>query len=164
MSLNLSIYETDKSNLSRAFELMQLAFAHQRNIIEPEPGIFREDSIKSLSSAIDKGEKRLIVALHRTQIMGCVLCGKNQDNPSEDFYFSRLAVRPRYQNNGIAKQLIAEVEATARSEKFVRVTCGVRKVLRQNVGMFEYLGYEIVGEGTHKGFNEPTYYKMAKVL
>ncbi len=161
--MNVSIYETDKSNIGRAHELMRLAFAQQRNIINPEPGIF-QDTIPSLSSTIDRGEKRLIVALHRTRLMGCVLCGVNKDNPAEDFYFGRLAVRPRYFGNGIGRELVDEVERLAKEEKFLRSTCAVRIALRQNIAMFERWGYEIVGEGTHAGFKEPTYYKMAKNL
>ncbi len=162
--MNVSIYETDKSNIGRAYDLMKMAFAQQRNIIDPEPGIFRNDTIRSLSSEIDRGEKRLVVALHRTRLMGCVLCGVNQENPTEDFYFGRLAVRPRYFGNGIGRQLVEEVERLAKEEKFLRSTCAVRIALRQNIAMFEKWGYEIVGEGTHTGYAEPTYYKMAKSL
>ncbi len=162
--MNVSIYETDKSNASRAFELMRLAFNEQRGFVDPEPSIFRGDSIRSISSDIDKKEKRLIVALHRSRLLGAVFCGADKNNPTEDFYFSHLAIRPRYRNNGVGRQLVEEIESTARSEKAKRVTCAVRIALRQNVSLFEHLGYEIVGEGTHAGFDSPTYYNMAKVL
>lgn len=162
--MNVSIYETDKSNASRAFELMRLAFNEQRGFVDPEPIIFRGDSIRSISSDLDKKEKRLIVALHRSRLLGAVFCGADKNNPTEDFYFSHLAIRPRYRNNGVGRQLVEEIESTARSEKAKRVTCAVRIALRQNVSLFEHLGYEIVGEGTHTGFDSPTYYNMAKVL
>lgn len=162
--MNVSIYETDKSNISRAFELMRIAFNEQRGYVDPEPGIFRGDSIRSISSELDKKEKRLIVALHRKRLVGAVLCGPDKNNPAEDFYFGRLAVRPRYRNNGLARQLIEEVESTARAAKAKRTTCAVRISLRQNVSLFQHLGYEILGEGTHPGFDAPTYYNMGKIL
>ena len=121
--MNVSIYETDKSNASRAFELMRLAFNEQRGFVDPEPSIFRGDSIRSISSDLDKKEKRLIVALHRSRLLGAVFCGADKNNPTEDFYFSHLAIRPRYRNNGVGRQLVEEIESTARSEKAKRVTC-----------------------------------------
>lgn len=142
---------------------MRLAFSHQRNIIQPEPGVF-QDSVQSLSSALDKKEKRLIVALHRTKLMGCIFCGQDRVKPDEALYFGRLAVHPRYQNNGIATQLVDEVERIAKAEGFKEVTCAVRIALRKNIDFFEKLGYAIVGEGTHAGFEQPTYYQLSKTI
>ena len=159
--MNVSIYESDASNMPRAFELIRMAFEHQRRFVDPEPGIFRNDTIGSLSAAVSRGDKRLIVALHRKRLLGCLLCSPNKENP-EDYYFGRLAVNPRYQRNGIGGMLIDDVESWAKSNRYRRVTCYVRIALRQNIAFFENRGYHIYGEGVHDGFDAPTFYKMAK--
>ncbi|MEM8861926.1 MAG: GNAT family N-acetyltransferase [Chloroflexota bacterium] len=161
--MNVSIFEADHTNVSRAIELMRLAFEEQRRFVDPEPGIFRKDNFKTLTSEVRKKEKRLVVALQRQRLLGCVLCNPNQETES-DFYFGRLAVHPRYRGNGIAAQLLDEVESIARSEKFTGVTCYVRIALRQNIQFFESKGYEIYDSGTHSGYDEPTFYKMRKKL
>lgn len=149
--------------MPRAFELMRMAFDHQRRIVDPEPSIFRDDTIGSLSAAVSRGEQRLIVALHRKRILGCLLCNPSKENP-ENYQFGRLAVNPRYQRNGIGGMLLEDVESWAKLNRFKRVTCDVRIALRQNVAFFENKGYQIDGEGTHTGFDEPTFYKMGKVI
>ena len=159
--MNVSIYESDSTNVHRAYELMRMAFEHQRRFVDPEPGIFRKDTIGSLSAAVSRGEQRLIVALHRKQILGALLCCPNKDTP-QDYYFGRLAVNPRYQHNGIGSMLVEDVESWAKSNGYQRVTCYVRIALRQNIAFFENRGYQIYGEGTHDGFDKPTFYKMAK--
>ena len=162
--MNVSIFESDSSNIPRAFKLMELAFEHQRRFVSPEPGIFRTDTIAALSAAVSQGEKRLIIALHRKRVLGCLLCSPNKENPEEDYYFGRLAVNPRYQHNGIGGMLVDDVESWAKSSGYKRVTCFVRIALRQNIDFFEKKGYQIYGEGTHDGFDEPTFYKMAKEI
>ncbi|MFT5193256.1 MAG: ribosomal protein S18 acetylase RimI-like enzyme [Cellvibrionaceae bacterium] len=161
--MNISIYEADETNAPRAYELMRMAFERQRRFIEPEPGVFRNDSIGSMSAAVARKEKRLVVALHRKRLLGCILCSPNEEN-DEDYHFGRLAVNPRYQGNGIGNMLLDDVESWAKSKGYKRVTCNVRKALGQNVAMFESRGYVIYGEGTHEGFDEPTFVKMGKVI
>ncbi|MFK7804682.1 MAG: GNAT family N-acetyltransferase [Anaerolineae bacterium] len=160
--MNLSIYEADETSAPRAFELMRMAFDRQRRFVEPEPGIFK-DSIGSMSAAVARGEKRLVVALHRKRVLGCLLGHPSKETP-EDYYFGRLAVNPRYQGNNIGSQLLEDVESWAKSKGYERIVCNVRKTLAQNIAYFEDKGYKIYGEGTHDGFDEPTYYKMAKTL
>lgn len=160
--MNLSIYEADETNAPRAFELMRMAFDRQKRFVDPEPSIFK-DSIGSMSAAVARGEKRLIVALHRKRLLGCLLCAPSEESP-EDYHFSRLAVNPRYQGNNIGRQLIEDVEVWAKENGYKRVTCNVRKSLAQNIAYFESNGYKIYGEGTHKGYDEPTFYKMAKIV
>lgn len=160
--MNISIYESDENNAPRAFELMRMAFERQRRFVEPEPAIFK-DSIGSMSAAVARGEKRLVVGLHRKRLLGCVLCFPDLEQPA-DYFFERLAVNPRYQGNGIGTMLLEDVESWAKSNGYKRTACYVRKALRQNVAFFEERGYKIDGEGTHDGFETPTYYKMAKSL
>lgn len=161
--MNVSIFEADHTNVSRALELMRLAFEQQRGFIDPEPGIFRRDSFKTLTGEVRKKEKRLIIALQRQRLLGCVLCNPNPESET-DFYFGRLAVHPRYRGNGIAGQLLEEIESIARTEKYMGVSCFVRIMLRQNIQFFENKGYEIYDTGIHSGYDEPTFYKMRKKL
>jgi predicted N-acetyltransferase YhbS len=103
----------------------------------------------------------LLLAKDDENVVGCVFFTPVNET---DVYFGRLSVLPAYQNQGIASQLLACVEAYAADNGYKRVTLAVRIVLADNVRYFQSLGYQITSKESHEGFTEPTYYTMAKMI
>ncbi len=106
------------------------------------------------------GDERCVVAFDGTRPVGCVFY-KILD---EEVYFSRLAVLPDCRGRGLARRLIAEVEAAARAAQIAAVTLGVRIALPDNIAFFVALGYREIGRHAHPGFSEPTSLTMEKRL
>ena len=61
-------------------------------------------------------------------------------------YFARLAVLPNQQGKGIASALLQYLECYAKELKLQRIECKVRKSEKDNIRLYENLGYKIVKE------------------
>ncbi len=106
------------------------------------------------------GDERCIVALDGASLIGCVF----YEVRDKEVYFSRLAVLPDYRGRGLARRLIAEVEAAARAARIAAVTLGVRIALTDNIAFFAALGYREISRHAHPGFSQPTSLTMEKRL
>ncbi len=106
------------------------------------------------------GDERCVVALDGTSLIGCVF----YEVRDKEVYFSRLAVLPDYRGRGLARRLIAEVEAAARAARIAAVTLGVRIALTDNIAFFAALGYREISRHAHSGFSQPTSLTMEKRL
>jgi hypothetical protein len=60
--------------------------------------------------------------------------------------------------------LMAWVEAEAARLGLREVTLGVRLALPRNLSLYRHLGYEVVGERSHPGYDHPTWLSMRKRL
>ena len=154
----IKIEEGGVADCTAVLTVLQTAFAPYTENLDPPSGVLSE----TVETLITKcATNTLLLAKTNTNIVGCVFYTPQRDHP-ENLYFGRLAVLPTYQGQGIAKKLVAGVELAAQKQKYQSVILYVRKLLTLNVAFFESCGYEIYGEGTHKGFSEPTFYKLAK--
>lgn len=140
--------------------ILQTAFAPYVDLLNPPSGVMRETE-QTLQEKL--ANNTLLLAKDGQTIVGCILYKQYEEDPGT-IYFGRLAILPTYQKQGIARQLVTQVEHAAQSSNYNKVVLYVRKVLPQNVQFFQSCGYEIYGEGTHSGFMEPTYYKLAKIV
>lgn len=61
-------------------------------------------------------------------------------------YFSRLAVLPEFQGQGIASTLVKFVEQFAKKEQITIVRCKVRKSEEDNIRLYKKLGFYIAKE------------------
>lgn len=61
-------------------------------------------------------------------------------------YFSRLAVLPEFQGQGIASALVKFVERFAEKEQTPTVRCKVRKSEKDNIRLYKKLGFHISKE------------------
>lgn len=73
---------------------------------------------------------------------------------NEGAYFSRLAVLPSFQGQGIASKLIHFLTAHAHSEKHKSIYCKVRKSEPNNIKLYKKLGFSITKEEHTKNPNE----------
>lgn len=134
------------------------AFA-QYHAVVPQPSSLREDSA---SIAQRLATQTAFIAHVAHQPVGCVFC--YPDEHAGDFYLGRLAVLPAHRRHGLASQLVAAVANLAHKNGYQRVTLEVRIAFEGNVRLFNALGFEVYGTGTHAGFDQPTWYKMARTL
>ena len=93
-------------------------------------------------------------------MVGCL----RLDEADGYLHVRRVAVEPGHQRGGVGRALMewAEAEASRRGLREVRL--GVRRPLTGNLAFYRRLGYEIVGEHSHRGYDEITWYSMAKRL
>lgn len=134
------------------------AFEQYRGRLQPESGAFRETAA-AIAGELEGGSDG-IVAERNGALIGCVML-KPQDG---DLYFGRLSVRPEARGGGLARRLIAAVEAEARRRGLAGVRLGVRIVLTDNQRLFASLGYAETSREAHPGFDRPTSINMRKAL
>lgn len=82
----------------------------------------------------------------------------------DDLHVRRLAVLPELQGRGIGRAMMAWAESEAVRRGLGAVAIGVRIALRGNVAFFRRLGYEVVAEHAHPGYDHPTWLEMRKPL
>jgi ribosomal protein S18 acetylase RimI-like enzyme len=134
------------------------AFAQYRGRLVPESGAFRETPeaiIRQLANGYGA-----IVAERNGAMLACVMTELQEG----DLYFGRLAVVPAARGLGLAKRLIAAVEADARARGLPGVRLGVRIALPDNQKLFFSLGYREISREAHPGFDHPTSINMRKPL
>jgi len=133
-------------------------FEQYRDRLDPPSAAFRETG-EAIARELAAGAGAL-VAEGDGAILGCVMI-KQVDG---DLYFGRLAVPPAARGRGLARLLVAAVEADARRRGLAGVRLGVRIALAENQQLFAGLGYVEISRSAHPGFDHPTYITMRKAL
>jgi ribosomal protein S18 acetylase RimI-like enzyme len=134
------------------------AFEQYRGKLLPESGAFRE-SADGIAIELSKGAGA-IIAERNAVVLGCVMTKLEEG----DLYLGRLSVLPQARGEGLAKRLIAAVEADARARGLPGVRLGVRVVLTDNQKLFKSLGYREISREAHEGFDYMTSINMRKAL
>lgn len=134
------------------------AFEQYRGKLVPESGAFAETA-DNIAKQLEDGSVAL-VAERNGRLLACVMT----DLQEGDLYFGRLAVLPDARGLGLAKRLIAAVEAEARRRGLPGVRLGVGVVLTENQRLFAALGYVETSREPHPGFTYPTSINMRKAL
>jgi ribosomal protein S18 acetylase RimI-like enzyme len=138
--------------------LISAAFAQYRDRLDPPSGAFRETG-EAIARELAAGSGALLAEDH-DEAMGCVMTSQVDG----DLYFGRLAVLPAARGRGLARRLVAAVEADADRRGLAGVRLGVRIALVENQRLFTALGYVEISRATHPGFDNPTYITMRKPL
>jgi GNAT superfamily N-acetyltransferase len=131
------------------------AFRQYDGTLVPPSGAMQETAATVATRLASEG---CILALAEVTPVGCVFYKAT----GGQIYLSRLAVLPERRGKGLARRLIAEVEAAARAARIATVTLGVRIALPENVALFAALGYREISRHAHPGFTEPTSLTMEK--
>jgi len=134
------------------------AFEQYRGKLVPESGAFGETA-DAIAAELGNGAGA-IIAERNGEVLGCVMT-KPMDG---DLYFGRLSVLPAARGTGLARRLIAAVEAEAHRRGLAGVRLGVRVVLAENQRLFGTLGYRETSREAHPGFDYPTSINMRKPL
>lgn len=137
--------------------LVHAAFAEYRDRLEPGSAALAETEAAIAGQLADHGG---FLAEDDGLAVGAVLVRRRPDS----LYLGRLAVPPAWRGRGIARLLVAAVEAEAARHGLAAVTLGVRVALPENAAFFRGLGYVETGRSTHAGFAAPTLIDMAKAI
>lgn len=140
-----------------ATALLHRAFAVQSVPTDPPSAALREDAT-SIGRAIAEGGGACVIA--GAQMVGVVLWREQR----QGLYFGRLGVDPGWRRRGIARTLVAAVEAEARRCGLWRVHLSTRLVLLDNRRLFAACGFCETGLHAHEGYAAPTSVAMEKHL
>jgi GNAT superfamily N-acetyltransferase len=140
-----------------AAALIRRAFAAQPLPTDPPSSALRETA-DTIAAALAAGGGAGMVA--GDALVGVVLWAE------KDFglYFGRLAVDPAFRGQGIAKRLVAAVEAEAQRRNLSRVHLQTRLVLLGNRRLFTSCGFRDGELRAHDGYAAPTTLVMEKFL
>jgi len=135
-------------------ELTQAAFAGYE-ALEPPSGASRE-TLESVRGDLETAGGAL--AWLDTRPVGCLRFVV----AAQHLHVRRVAVAPELQGRGIGRALMAWAEDQAGSRGLSRVTVGVRLSLPGNLAFYRRLGYEVIAEHSHEGYDRPTWVLMDK--
>lgn len=155
--MGISVAPAAPEDLDAAVAVIHRAFATLAGRIDPPSAALRETP-ESLAARFERGGAVFVARLDG-EIAGAVCA---DPRPDGSIYLDRLAVDPDRTGRGIARALVAAVEAFARGQDRDRVTLGVRLLLTDNIALFRHLGYAETGRKAHPGFTDPTSMDMAK--
>lgn len=151
-TIPVEIRYADESDRAGYAEIDRLATADLRAVYQPT-----EKAEKS-RSAMSRQLHRL-VALGSSRIVGTVQYHMNSDRLA----FLGLGVHPHFRRQGIARQLIEELEAIAvRNQVELLTLYTVRQT--GNVDVFQSLGFTVVSEERTDFFESPTGEPLTEVL
>lgn len=135
-------------------ELTQAAFAGYE-ALDPPSGASRE-TVEAVRRDLETAGGAL--AWLDSRPVGCLRFVVAADH----LHVRRVAVTPELQDKGIGRALMAWAEAEAENRGLPRVTVGVRLSVRGNLAFYRRLGYEVVAEHAHPGYDRPTWVSMQK--
>jgi ribosomal protein S18 acetylase RimI-like enzyme len=137
--------------------LTQAAFAGQRGL-DPPSGAGKE-TLESVRAELgERGGALARAADGSGEVVGCL---RFHVRPGA-LYVYRVAVPPRLQGRGVGRALMGWAEGEAGRLGLGAVEVGVRIALPDNVAFYRALGYEVVAEHAHPGYDHPTSYEMRK--
>ena len=137
ITLNIAFAQTTDAPVIH--DLMMQAFMAYKNEVPPSSAL--EETVQSISEALENGEQALIgyladepVAMVRFRI------------ESDSLYFYRLSVIPNKQGQGIAKRLLKSLETYALEQDKSTIQCKVRMTLPKNIALYQSIGYKVYDE------------------
>ena len=157
--MNIKVTQADDSFMDwhALLELLHEAFLFMGDRIAPPSSLhlLTPDSIAAKAQ-----HESLFLATHRAKLVGCVFATPKPDS----LYVGKLAVHPDYQRNGIGRRLMDAVERYALSKGIQALELNTRIELTENHNTFKSMGYFVISEHSHEGYDRPTYISMRKAL
>jgi ribosomal protein S18 acetylase RimI-like enzyme len=137
--------------------LTQLAFSPY-TALDPPSGAVRE-TLGTVTEDLTAGGGAIAELAHRA--VGCL---RWQVVESRTLHVRRMAVDPQLQRRGIGRALMHWAEQHAARHGCTSVRVGARVALPGNLAFYRKLGYHVVGEGRHPGYEHPTWLVLGKQL
>src|SRR5215216_2995695 len=161
---DISLRAATAADIPIIVALIQAAFKEYDGVIDPPSGAHKENAENILRKLAT--ERAVLALLNPDAERGGdhAVAGVFYRNAGDHMYFGRLAVLPAYRNRGIAALLIGYVEQRARELNLPCVRLGVRIALPRLRARYERLGYRVIEEHRHAGYDHPTYVVMEKLM
>jgi GNAT superfamily N-acetyltransferase len=134
--------------------LTQAAFA-EHTALDPPSGVTRE-TVESVRLDLEAHGGAL--ALGPDGPVGCLRYEQSPDH----MWVRRVAVLPSRQGRGLGRALMGWAEREAAGRGLDALQVGVRLALPANLAFYQRLGYTIVSEHAHPGYDRPTWVTMRK--
>ncbi len=137
--------------------LTQAAFAPYRRLDPPSGAV--SETVAGVIDALVAGGGA--VAEQSGDAVGCL---RWRLTPDGDLYVGRVAVDPARHGRGIGRALMSWAEGEARRRRCHGVAVAVRVALPGNLDFYRRLGYRVIGENRHDGYEYTTYLSLRKDL
>ncbi len=162
MSENLRISELQSPDIAD-FEclvaILKDAFAFQDGIVNPPSSVTRVD-VAELQWRFDRD---IVLVARDMENEGAIIGQVWIEQTADDAYLYKLSVDKNSHGRGIGRALVnAALEHVARHSTISKARLNVRKELDGNIAFFTRCGFAITGNGTHDGFDQPTFYIMTR--
>lgn len=147
----------DYDGFDALLQLIQDAFATMDGVIDP-PSSARLLNTESLR---EKTRQEIAYGLLcNGQLVGCVFLADKGGH----LYLGKLAVSGAFRGQGLARILVSHAEKLAREQSMSHIDLQVRIELTDNQRLFTRLGFAVVAETMHPGFDRVTSLTMRKSL
>ncbi len=142
-------------------EITRAAFEQFRGRLDPPSGVFHE-TLDTLLESTFQPNHGATLALIDDSPAGTLRWSVAPQR--QHLYVGRVAVLPAYRRQGVASALMNWADAHARALGLPAVQFGVRLQAPENIRFYQHLGYEIVSQEHHEGYDHPTFVWMRKPL
>lgn len=153
--LPLIQHQSDDRALAQVLALILDNFAYMDSRIDP-PSSILQCTVEDLSEQCEIGELWSV----GSPAVACVCLTPS----AQALNVGRLAVAGDHRGQGLGGRLMALAEQRALQRGLAFLELKVRVELTENIRLYRYLGFERTEEGTHEGFDQPTYWVMRKAL
>ena len=136
--------------------LTQLSF-REYGALDPPSGAISE-SEESVRNDLETGGGAL------ARLNGEAVACLRFERESGYLFVRRVAVDPVHQRHGVGKALMEWIHDYAREAGYREVRVGVRRQLPGNLRFYEQLGYRVIAEHRHPGYDEVTWIEMGLAL
>jgi ribosomal protein S18 acetylase RimI-like enzyme len=157
MASRLRIIPCDAGRAGEIHALTRAAFAAYDRL-DPPSGALRETAQRVAADLAAGGGA---IAERDGRAVGCLRWQADEDC---DLHVRRVAVLPELRRQGIGAALMAWAEQEAVRRGANGVTVGVRVALPRNLAFYRALGYEVLGERRHDGYDHTTWLALRKPL
>ena len=135
------------AELGAVLRLIQSAFAYMDGRVDP-PSSMHRMTLESLDRSAAEGE---VWAIGSPPVAGFVLTRQ-----PDALYVGKLAVAPTARGRGLARRLLDLADDRARVLGLPWLELQTRIELIENHATFAALGFRVIGETAHPGFDQPT--------
>ena len=144
---------TSSSSIPAVLELIRSAFVPMEARIDPPSSMHRLD-VEKIAAQCECGEVWVI----GNPPDACIFLNVKGNH----LYISKLAVRGHLRGQGLARRLVELAEDRARTMGLSGLELETRIELSENHEMFQRFGFAKIRDGTHEGYDRPTFIVMQK--
>ena len=154
-SMQITTAPPDFDRWNELHTLLSAAFADMDGRIDPPSSLDRMDA-DALRRKADS--ETLILAHAGGRLIGCAFAAPRADH----VYVGKVAVAAEARRSGVARALFAAADAVARRHGCGELELQTRIELTENHRCFSALGFRVVAETAHPGYDRPTSLTMRR--